>query len=135
MKQSGRWVVGEANGRFIIVLDSISYIQPTDAGQILLSASHGGMAAANYALAYPPHFVLFNDAGVGKDAAGIVALPFLAQTQIAAAAVSHHSARIGDGWDTWQAGVITHLNEPARALGVIPNELVRTLIQRWQAAE
>ena len=42
-----------------------------------------------------PRLVTFNDAGIGKDSAGIGRLPLLQRRGIAALTVSAHSARIG----------------------------------------
>lgn len=67
---TGRTVIGRIHHRHIILLDSISFIGPDDAGQIVVSGSHGGTVAAAYARRHPPWLVVFNDAGVGKDAAG-----------------------------------------------------------------
>ena len=59
------------------LIDSISAITAEMAGQIVVSGSHGGISSARYALAARPWLSVFNDAGVGKDAAGMAALPFL----------------------------------------------------------
>ena len=40
--------------------------------------------------------MILNDAGVGRDEAGIAALAYLDALGIAAATVSHESCRIGD---------------------------------------
>ena len=40
-----------------------------------MSGSHGGISSAQYALAARPLIAVFNDAGVGKDEAGLAALP------------------------------------------------------------
>jgi hypothetical protein len=62
---------------------------------------------------------VFNDAGVGKDRAGIAALDLLDADGIAAVTVSHDSARIGEASDAWQHGVLSHLNAAAVALGLL----------------
>ena len=59
------------------VVDSITELGPADAGCLAVSGSHGGISSARYALAARPWLSVFNDAGVGKDAAGMAALPFL----------------------------------------------------------
>jgi uncharacterized protein YunC (DUF1805 family) len=120
--------IGHAGGRAIIVMDSISYIGPEERGTIVVSGSHGGAAAARYALEQPPFLAVFNDAGVGKENAGIIALEMLETVGVAAAALSHESARIGDGMDAWACGVITHVNGPARALGLQPGQRVQEAI-------
>ena len=101
--------------RKVIAMDSISYVDAADAGHIVVSASHGGASSAEYAKQQKLAAVFFNDAGIGKDEAGIAALPLL---KVPAGAVSHLSARIGDAADTWQNGVLSHVNEPARASGL-----------------
>ena len=98
-------------------MDSISYISAEHENTIVVSASHGGLSSARYALEHPPLLSIFNDAGVGKDNAGIAALDRLEQNQLAAIAISADSARIGDSEDSWQNAVISHLNTPARNMG------------------
>lgn len=106
----------------VILMDSITKVAPEDAGQIVVSASHGGASSGEFALEVPLKVVFFNDAGVGKDEAGIAALAMLAERQVAGGTVSHLSARIGDAQDMWDNGVISHLNEAARALGLTENQ-------------
>lgn len=65
---------------------------------------------------------VFNDAGVGKDAAGLAALDFLQAAGLAACTVGHDSARIGDAGSTLNDGIINHTNALARALGVVPGQ-------------
>ena len=61
--------------------------------------------------------VIFNDAGVGLDKAGIGALDYLQRLGMAAATVAHTSARIGDGADMFARGQISHCNITAKTLG------------------
>jgi hypothetical protein len=60
---------------------------------------------------------VFNDAGVGRDDAGIAALGLLQGAAIAACTVAHTSARIGDARSTLEDGRLTHCNAAATALG------------------
>jgi len=62
---------------------------------VVVSGSHGGLSAARFALQALPHLAVFNDAGIGKDGAGIAALTWLQPHGIAAVTVAHDSARIG----------------------------------------
>ena len=112
----------------ITLLDSISYISAEHEGQIIISGSHGGSAAGRYALAHPPFLVVFNDAGVGNDEAGIVALWDLEQAGIAAVTVSHNSARSGEANDTWENGRVSHVNRLAKKLGIQVEEMVKTAV-------
>ena len=102
----------------VLIMDSITKIEPQDQGAIVISASHGGASSGEFALEVPLHLVFFNDAGVGKENAGIAALDMLATHKVAAGTTSHTSARIGDSADMWENGVISHLNAQARALGL-----------------
>ncbi len=100
------------------LVDSITELRPgPDGGCVAVSGSHGGISSAQYALAARPLIAVFNDAGVGKDAAGLAALPFLQRHGIAACTVAHDSARIGEARSTLVDGVISHGNARARALG------------------
>lgn len=109
----------------ILLIDSIAALMPEDAGAVVVSGSHGGVSAARYALAVPIAGVLFNDAGGGKDAAGIAGLALLEAAGVPAAAVSHASARIGEAADTLASGVVSHANGPARSRGVAPGQTAR----------
>jgi hypothetical protein len=101
----------------VVLLDSVTEVTPAHAGKIVVTGSHGGSSAGRFALAVPARLYAFNDAGVGKDDAGIAALAMLDVAGQAAVAVSHGSARIGDAMDTWNSGVISRVNGAARALG------------------
>ena len=112
-------------------VDSITELAPgVDAGCVAVSGSHGGISSARYALAARPCMAVFNDAGVGLDQAGVAALPFLQDQGVAACAVSHQSARIGDARSTWATGVISHCNALAEALGAAPGTPCAELVQR-----
>lgn len=123
-----------ARGGVVVLMDSISYIGAADAGCVVVSGSHGGTAAGIYALGVPLAAVFFNDAGGGKDNAGIVALAMLAERGVPAAAVAHTSARIGDAADTWEHGLISHSNAPAAALGIHPGMPIRAAAALCPAA-
>ena len=102
------------------LLDSISAVGPDEAGHVVATGSHGGLAAVRFVLAqpHPPHAVIFNDAGVGKEGAGIVGLRLLQEAGVIAAACAHDSARIGEAAETLENGVLSHLNPLARAAGL-----------------
>jgi SAM-dependent methyltransferase len=108
-----------AGGRVVLV-DSITQVTPAEAGAIVVSGSHGGRSSAAFALPVALAAVFFNDAGVGKDDAGMVALQLLEAGGIAAGTVAHTSARIGDAQDAWDNGIVSHVNASARALGLEP---------------
>ncbi|MFP5407226.1 MAG: acyl-CoA thioesterase, partial [Gammaproteobacteria bacterium] len=98
------------------LLDSITAIDERCAGGIIVSGSHGGVSSTGFVLRAParPRAVIFNDAGVGKEGAGIVALELLDEIGIACATCSHDSARIGDSRDGYENGLLSHVNGRAR---------------------
>ena len=118
-----------ANGR-VVIMDSITKVTPEDAGGLVVSASHGGASSGEFALEVPLKAAFFNDAGVGKDDAGIAALAMLQASGVAGGTVSHTSARIGDAQDMWDHGVVSHVNECARALGVAPGQPLKEALTR-----
>lgn len=109
----------------ILIMDSITKVAAEDRGAIVVSASHGGASSGEFALEVPLKAVFFNDAGVGKDDAGIAALAMLQAKNIAGGTVAHTSARIGDSQDMWDFGVISHVNDAARKLGLAPGQRLR----------
>lgn len=104
------------------IVDSITQLGASDAGCVAVSGSHGGMSSARYALAARPLLSVFNDAGVGRDDAGIAALAFLQGHGLAACTVAHDSARIGEASSTYDQGVLSHCNAAAGALGFVPGQ-------------
>jgi len=113
----------------VVVIDSITQLEAGDAGAIVVSGSHGGASSGEFALALPLRVVFFNDAGIGKQEAGVAALTMLQARGVAAATVAHGSARIGDALDAWQHGVISRTNEAAHALGLCIGQPVRVAVQ------
>ncbi len=111
-------IVAKGPGGRVIVMDSITQLTPKDAGAIVVSGSHGGASSGEIALGVPFKAVIFNDAGIGKDSAGIVALEMLQARGIAGAVVAHTSARIGDARDAWENGVLSRCNAAAEKLGL-----------------
>jgi hypothetical protein len=108
------------------IVDSITELGAQDAGCVAVSGSHGGMSSARYALAARPLLSVFNDAGGGKDAAGVAALEFLQQHGLAACTVTHTSACIGQARSSYNEGVVSRVNALAAALGMRENLLLRT---------
>ena len=94
----------------IVIADSITRVGPEAAGAVVVNASHGGVYAAYLAAKLGAAAAIFNDAGVGRDRAGIGGLDYLEEFGIAAATVGHDTARIGDGADMMARGVVTHAN-------------------------
>src|SRR5512135_1353709 len=112
----------------IVLLDSVTEVTAASAGRVVVTGSHGGASAGRYALAVRARLYVFNDAGIGKDEAGIAALAMLDAVGQAAVAVAHMSARIGEAADTWKDGVISRVNATARAAGYRPGQSLRATV-------
>ncbi len=121
-------------GGRVLLMDTITKLEPDDSGCLVVSASHGGTSAAEFALALPLRLAVFNDAGVGKDGAGIAALALLQAGGRAAATVAHTSARIGDAQDAWDHGRVSHVNAAAQELGLQPGDRLCEVLQRLVGA-
>jgi len=117
--------------RRLFLLDSIAYISPEHEDQVIVSGSHGGASAASFVVKVPkrPLAVFYNDAGGGKDDAGIVALGMLESLGVICATYSHLSARIGEARDGFECGVITHLNPRAATAGLALGMPVRDAVR------
>ena len=109
----------------VLLVDSITKVAAEDKGSHVVSASHGGASSGEFALETPFASVFFNDAGVGKNNAGILALDMLQAKGVAAGAISHETGRIGDSQDMWDNGVISHANALAIAAGLKPGLRVK----------
>jgi hypothetical protein len=107
-------------GDGVMLIDSVTRLGPEAAGKVLIAASHGGVYAANLAARADLRAVILNDAGIGKDEAGVAGLAYLDKFGMAAATIGHETARIGDGRDMAARGVISRVNETAERLGCVP---------------
>ena len=118
--------------------DSITKLGPQFQGTVLVAGSHGGSYCGYLAALAGLRGVIFNDAGVGLDKAGIGALDYLQRLGMAAATVAHTSARIGDGADMLTRGQISHCNAIAKTLGCAIGQNCREaaeVMQRGNAFE
>ena len=117
------------NAADVVLLDSVTEVTAAHAGCVVVTGSHGGQSAGRYALAVRTRLYVFNDAGVGKDEAGIAALSMLDGVGQPAVAVAHSSARIGEAADTWTGGVISRANAAAAALGYRAGQSLRAVVE------
>ena len=114
------------------VVDSITELGPHDRGCIAVSGSHGGVSSARYAIAAGPLLSVFNDAGIGKDDAGIAALALLQAHGLAGCTVSHRSARIGDAHSTLDDGIVSRVNPAAALRGIAAGQTCREALAAIQ---
>jgi hypothetical protein len=119
----------------IVLADTATKLGPDAAGAVIVTGSHGGRYAAYLTLKAHPRALIHNDAGVGKDEAGIAVLAMAEAIGVAAATASHASCRIGDAADMVARGVVSHANRPAVALGVTAGMSCREAAERMLAAQ
>jgi hypothetical protein len=112
-----------------VIMDSVSYVTEANRSDIIISGSHGGTSSAGYAIDAGASAVFFNDAGCGKNSAGIRGLELLQQHSIIAAAVDHQSAEIANGADTFENGIISHINACAAQAGLQKGMRVREAVE------
>ena len=99
--------VARGPGGRVLIMGSITQVEAQDAGTWVVSASHGGVSSGEFALEVPLQGAFFNDAGVGKDEAGIAALAMLQA-----------------------CGVVSHANARALAWGILPGKSLRDCLLR-----
>jgi hypothetical protein len=120
MHEARHEIVEAARGAVrVFALDSNGLVGPQDTGHVVVTGSHGGLLGGRPETAVKAKVLaaLYNDAGIGIDAAGISRLPALEARGIAAGCVSADSARIGDAVSSWTDGVISSLNPIAASRG------------------
>lgn len=117
-----------------VIAPTVTKLPPEARGGVLLTGSHGGRYAGRAALLAGMRAALFHDAGIGREEAGIGALPMFDALGVPAAAVSHRSARIGDAADMLARGRISRANAAAEALGVRADMAVRDALTLLRAA-
>lgn len=118
----------------IVVADSVTALGADACGAVLVTGSHGGRIAAQYASTAGVRAAIFNDAGRGCDDAGVAGVRALDDVGMAAAAVAHASARIAVAADTLARGIIAFANDGASRLGVAPGMRCGEAAERLRAA-
>src|SRR5271163_990761 len=118
----------------ILTVASCSNVHAEHRSHVVVSGSYGGRYNAFNAAKWPVRAVIMNDAGIGKNSAGIVGLDFLDQIDLAAATADAQTCHIGDGDHMLAHGIISHVNRTAAALGCAPGQSVWSCAERMRAA-
>lgn len=126
MTPARRVAVGELP---VVLVDAAHDLGALPEGAVVVCGEAATLRAARTLLRGSPRLVALHDAGVGKDGAGVAGLDRLGDVGIAAVAVGHDSARLGDSDDVLAHGVVAHLNAPARALGLRQGPLRAQLLE------
>jgi uncharacterized protein YunC (DUF1805 family) len=108
----------QIDGLEITVADSITFLNESNTGDIVVCGSHGGLSAGKYAQKHRVKAVFFNDAGIGKNDAGVKSLESLNDAGILACTVDCMSAEIFNGQDVLDNGIISVCNQLATTKGI-----------------
>ena len=119
----------QIDGVNITVTDSITFLNESNAGDIVVCGSHGGLSAGGYAQKRHVKAVFFNDAGIGKNNAGVKSLESLSEAGIPACAVDCMSAEIFNGQDMLDNGIITVCNQLAKAQNIKEKMTVKEAVK------
>lgn len=124
-----RW--DEPVGRHrVLCVDSASLIKPGDAGRIIVTGSHGGLIGGDPARACKAQarLVAFSDAGGGKNGIGFTRLPALEARGVGAVTLDCDSCEIGSAGSALESGVISAVNDTARAMGLQQGQGLRAAL-------
>ncbi len=113
-------IVKQSGNRKIVVADSAADMDESTKGDVFVDGSHCGVNVGEMTIHNEVGAMIGNDAGMGKNDAGIAALKMCDEHGIPAAAVAAMSAKIGSGMSTYEQGQISVVNEEAKKLGVTP---------------
>lgn len=101
----------------IFTVSASSQVREEHKGHVIVSGSYGGEYNAYHAGKWGLRGVILNDAGIGRNDAGIRGLPYLDQIGLAAATADSKTCHIADGDHILVHGVISHINRAAAAIG------------------
>jgi hypothetical protein len=101
---------------------------------VLVSGSYGGEYNAWHALRKGARAVILNDAGIGKNGAGIAGLAWLDRLGVPGATADAKTCHIGDGEHMLAQGRISRVNGAAAALGCAVGETVAACAAKLAAA-
>jgi hypothetical protein len=119
----------------VLAFDSVTQLDASARGKIVVCGSHGGLFAAWCAAHAGVRGVILNDAGIGRSSAGVAGVAWLGTLGIPACTIDYRSARIGDGADMLATGVVSMANEVAADHGCLPGHRCRQVVQCLAEAE
>ncbi len=118
----------------VIAVPSVTKLPAAAEGAVVVGGSRGAVYAAYLSAKAGARAAIHNDAGIGRDEAGVSGLAWAERQGMAMAAVLAGSARIGDGADMLRRGVISRVNPLAAACGVEPGQAAAEAAERLKAA-
>jgi hypothetical protein len=111
-------IIKQLGDRKLIIADSVTAATDKNSGDVLVCGSHCGANVGQIAAVSNIGALIGNDAGMGKNNAGIAGLAVCDDNGIPAAAVASMSAVIGSGVSTYEEGNVSAVNILAARLGV-----------------
>ena len=116
----------------IVLLNSLGDLHAANTDPILVCGSHCGDNGdfARHLKKCHVKAVFLNNAGVGKNQAGIRGLAYYQAEDILACAVDHNSAEIGIALDTWESGIISHRSSKAEEAGIQIGDSVKEAVAK-----
>ena len=118
----------------IFTVSASSQVNDSHRGQVIVSGSYGGDYNAFHAGKWGLRGVILNDAGVGKDNAGIHGITYLEQIGLAAATADVNTCHIADGEHMLAHGIVSYVNRFAAGLGCKPGDTVKACAERMRTA-
>ena len=123
-------MVSSPRGR-IMAMDSAGYVdERNDVSDVLICGSHGAPCATQLVMWTRPRGLFIHDAGIGRGDGGVNGLKLLDAYLIPSAAVDGLSARISDGQDMYQNGIISRINQAAHRMGLREGMAVKAAAQQ-----
>lgn len=122
------------SGAAIVTAASSATAPDETRGAVLVSGSYGGVYNAWHALRRGARAVILNDAGIGKNNAGISGLAWLDALGVAGATADCWSCHIGDGEHMLAHGRISYVNRYAALLGAAVRQSVAECAECLKAA-
>ncbi|MEJ0096908.1 MAG: hypothetical protein WDM84_01650 [Bauldia sp.] len=126
---------GVADVGNIFTVPASSQVNASHYGQVIVSGSYGGEYNAFHAGKWGLRGVILNDAGVGKDNAGVRGITYLEQIGLAAATADVNTCHIADGDHMLAHGIISRVNRFAAAIGCKVGDTVRDAAERMRHAD
>lgn len=111
-------IIKQSGNRKVVIADSVTAANDENWGDILVCGSHCGANVGQIAVAAEIGAMIGNDAGMGRNNAGISGFGICDEHGIPVASVASMSAMIGSGVSTYKEGVVSAVNVRAAALGV-----------------
>lgn len=103
----------------ILAMDSAGYVDDrNDVSDVLICGSHGAPCATQLVMWARPRGLFIHDAGIGLGDGGVNGLKLLDSYLIPCASVDGQSARISDGRDMYNNGIISRVNQAAVRMGL-----------------